>query len=127
MDACPSSGIIKNAAGGSVRGGHEYECFGRDAERDLWWFCNSWGPNWGKNGTFAYDSAAMAAFMARGSDIAQGVPVSAPLPVPTPADADLSAWWAATKPWSAPHKTGATKAGKAAAACNALALKKGLS
>lgn len=129
MDNCPSSGIMINPQGGYVRGGHEYECFKRDAQNDLWWFYNSWG-NWGRDGTFAYNSAAMAAFLNRGGDITQSVPNTAPPPTPnpTPTDPDLAAWWPLVKPWATPHANHPAKsvADKAAHACLDLAKKKGL-
>lgn len=44
-------GIVQFA--GSVRGGHEIELVGIDAEKRLVWFANSWGADWGKDGYFA--------------------------------------------------------------------------
>jgi hypothetical protein len=126
MDNCPSSGIIKNPAGGTVRGGHEYECFGRDAVKDLWWFCNSWGPTWGKAGTFAYNSAGLAALLAQAGDATQPTPITAPPPTPTPGDPDLDAWWKLTQPWTKEHHSTTSTAGKAAYASIDLAKKKGL-
>src|SRR5215471_13722721 len=52
MDSPNSEGIIKKPTGGQVRGGHEYVCRQRDAERDLWWFDNSWGESFGLQGRF---------------------------------------------------------------------------
>lgn len=130
MDAAGSDGIIPNPAGGSVRGGHEYECFARDAEADLWWFWNSWGVTWGFNGTFAYNSAGLAALLLRGGDATQSVPITAPAPTPTPTptptDQDLVDWWKATEPWAIEHHSTHSIAGIAAHACLDLADKKGL-
>ena len=127
MDNPDANGIIKKPASGEVRGGHEYVCRERDAERGLWWFDNSWGTSFGKDGRFAYDDAGLAALMARGGDITQSVPLTEPPPTPTPADPDLEAWWTLTKPWATGHTFSTkTKAGKAANACIDLAKKKGL-
>lgn len=38
---------------GDVRGGHEVELVGLDADAKLVWFANSWGASWGKDGYFA--------------------------------------------------------------------------
>lgn len=124
-------GIIKNPSSGYVRGGHEYECFARDAENDLWWFWNSWGSSWGLNGSFAYNSAGLSALLSRGGDITQSVPIVKPPPEPTPEeDADLVAWWPLVKPWATPFATHPAThhypADVAARACLDLAKKKGL-
>jgi hypothetical protein len=127
MDKPNASGVIKNPAGGMIRGGHEYECFKRDASADLWWFYNSWGDSWGKQGTFAYNSAGMAALLARMGDVTQSVPLASPPPEPT-TDTDLVDWWKLTKPWALPHAGHPKKtvADKAAHACIDLAKKRGL-
>ena len=49
MDNPDANGIIKKPASGEVRGGHDM-LPGRDAERGLWWFDNSWGTGFGKDG-----------------------------------------------------------------------------
>lgn len=43
-------------ASATIRGGHEVELFGIDAEKKRVWCYNSWGPTWGgrKNGTFYF-------------------------------------------------------------------------
>ena len=38
---------------GLIRGGHEIELVGIDAEAKLVWFANSWGSKWGNKGYFA--------------------------------------------------------------------------
>lgn len=38
---------------GDIRGGHAFELLGVDAEQQLVWAVNSWGPEWGLKGRFA--------------------------------------------------------------------------
>jgi len=62
-DEPDSDGIV--TYDGTVRGGHEVEIIGCDADNELVWFANSWGKNWGKDGYFAmswedYDKALKA-------------------------------------------------------------------
>lgn len=82
MDNPRTDGTVK--VSGTVRGGHEYLCFARDAERDLWWFRNHWTPQWGKNGTFAYDTPGLQKLMGMQGDITVFVPLTQPKPEPTP-------------------------------------------
>lgn len=82
MDSPDSSGLV--VATGAVRGGHEYECYGYDAQADLWWFCNSWGLGWGVGGRFCYSSITFAKLLAAQGDATVLVPISVPAPVPTP-------------------------------------------
>jgi hypothetical protein len=69
---------------GSIRGGHEYECYGYDAAADLWWFWNSWGTSFGSKGGFCYSSADFAKLLADQGDATTFVPITQPAPVPTP-------------------------------------------
>lgn len=136
MDRPDSGGFIAQPAGGSVRGGHEYLCFMRDADNDRWWFWNSWGEGWGKHGTFCYDTAGFTALLKQGGDVTQSVSLDKPAPQPQPPepppvppgkDVDLEGWWQHTEPWAAhgKHSTNG-KAGIAAHAALELAKKKGL-
>ena len=50
-DSPNSEGVVKYT--GFIRGGHEIELVGLDAEKKLVWFANSWGAKWGKKGYFA--------------------------------------------------------------------------
>ena len=59
-DKPDSSGVVRYC--GQIRGGHEVQLIGIDAERKLVWFVNSWGSTWGKKGRFAmsFDDYAKA-------------------------------------------------------------------
>lgn len=128
LDSPNSDGFVKYPAKGTVRGGHEILCRERDAQKGWWWFDNSWGADWGKNGRFAIDDAGLTALLAQDGDMTQSVPVSEPPPDPNPnPDPDLATWWLETKPWATSRDwSSKTKAGKAALACIDLANKKGL-
>lgn len=52
FDKPDAKGLVKLA--GSVRGGHAFELLGVDAEQKLVWAINSWGPDWGLHGRFAF-------------------------------------------------------------------------
>ena len=52
FDKPDARGLVKIA--GSVRGGHAFELLAVDAEKQLVWAINSWGPSWGLNGRFAF-------------------------------------------------------------------------
>lgn len=52
FDKPDARGLVK--VGGSIRGGHAFEVLGVDAERKLVWGINSWGPDWGLEGRFAF-------------------------------------------------------------------------
>lgn len=82
MDDPDSSGLVH--VKGTIRGGHEYECFGYDATADVWHFCNSWGTSWGDSGRFMYSTADFARLLSEQGDATTFVPVTAPAPAPTP-------------------------------------------
>lgn len=88
MDSPDKNGIVK--ATGTVRGGHEYECFGYDAAADMWHFANSWGTSWGDHGLFAYSSADFAALLGAQGDATTFVPITQPAPSPTPTGTTLT-------------------------------------
>lgn len=83
MDEPEADGLV--TVGGLVRGGHEYVCDGYDAENDLWWFTNSWGASWGKQGRFCMSSASFARLLAEQGDATVFLPAAAPFPPEPPA------------------------------------------
>ncbi|MGZ4621435.1 MAG: C1 family peptidase, partial [Blastococcus sp.] len=80
MDNPDASGLVK--VGGQIRGGHEYECYGYDADHDLWHFCNSWGESWGDAGRFMYSGADFARLLSEQGDATVLVPITQPAPTP---------------------------------------------
>ncbi len=52
FDKPNAQGLVKIS--GAVRGGHAFEILGVDAEKQLVWAINSWGPDWGLQGRFAF-------------------------------------------------------------------------
>lgn len=82
MDEPASDGLV--TVSGTVRGGHEYECFGYDASADVWHFCNSWGTSWGDDGRFMYSTADFAKLLGQQGDATTFVPITAPAPTPIP-------------------------------------------
>jgi len=83
MDEPDSDGRVH--AQGSIRGGHEYEVIGYDAEADVWEFVNSWGDSFGKAGHFFMSSADYDALLHADGDATVLVPLTAPAPTPDPA------------------------------------------
>jgi hypothetical protein len=50
-DSPDANGVVEYT--GELRGGHEIEAVGLNAEARLVWLCNSWGEEWGAKGYFA--------------------------------------------------------------------------
>jgi Papain family cysteine protease len=84
FDTPDSNGLVAIAAGATVRGGHEYECIGYNAESDLWEMVNSWGTTYGVEGHFFYSTATFEALLASQGDATVLLPLSVPAPAPTP-------------------------------------------
>jgi hypothetical protein len=82
MDNPNSGGLV--TATGTVRGGHEYECDEFDADADLWWFPNSWGPGFGVAGRFCYSSPTFAQLLSQQGDATVLLPLKTPAPTPVP-------------------------------------------
>lgn len=87
MENPSREGIVK--ATGRALGGHEYLCFKRDAQRDLWWFRNHWTLEWGLKGCFAYDTATLQWLMDQQGDITVPILKTQPKPEPTPEPAPV--------------------------------------
>jgi hypothetical protein len=105
MDSPTSEGIVH--ATGSVRGGHEWEFAGYDAQRGLWECWQSWG-DWGKGGRFYLSDDDYAKLLAQQGDATTFVPITQPAPTPAPAPTDpiasfpfkeVDAWATTEKPW----------------------------
>jgi hypothetical protein len=99
MDSPDRTGVI--APTGTAEGGHEYHCFGRQIEYDLWWFWQTWGENFGVEppvpeiaaavpglGAFAMTSKSLAWLLGQQGDATQFVPLSEPAPTPAPTPAE---------------------------------------
>jgi Papain family cysteine protease len=84
FDAPDSDGLVDIAKGATVRGGHEYECIGYNADSDLWELVNSWGTTFGVAGHFYYSTATLKALLAVQGDATVLIPLAAPAPTPTP-------------------------------------------
>lgn len=53
FDKPDRNGQVHVTSHSQVRGGHEIEAFGLDVDKKLTWFYNSWGPEWGLQGSFS--------------------------------------------------------------------------
>lgn len=84
FDRPDANGLIAIDAGATVRGGHEFAAVGYDAQSNLVSFRNSWGPGWGKDGTFCMTVATWTRLLDEQGDVTVFVPLSQPAPVPTP-------------------------------------------
>jgi len=95
MEAPNSQGIV--TATGRPLGGHQYQCFGYELERDLWWFWQTWGRPFGVEppepviaaavagaGAFAMKSATFGRLLQQQGDATLFVPNTAPAPTPAP-------------------------------------------
>lgn len=71
---------------GKLAGGHEIEGYKVDVENGRIWFYNSWGTNWGVNGTFYLTWADFHDLLAKQGDVTVLIPptVAPPTPQPTP-------------------------------------------
>jgi hypothetical protein len=53
FDKPDRNGQVHVTSHSQVRGGHEIEAFGLDVDMKTVWFYNSWGPEWGLQGSFS--------------------------------------------------------------------------
>lgn len=82
FDQPDATGRVKTS--GSVRGGHEFCVYGIDVDQQLVWARNSWGTDWGLNGTFCFSFDDWGQLLDEQGDATFFVPLNAPAPVPTP-------------------------------------------
>lgn len=66
FDTPTHEGLV--APGGSIRGGHEVFNYWYDQVQGVFWFCNSWGPDWGLRGTFRMTGETVDRLLAEGGD-----------------------------------------------------------
>lgn len=71
-DTPDSNGVVRYT--GFIRGGHEIELVGLDAEKKLVWFANSWGSKWGNKGYFAMSFEDYATALADHGDATFAMP-----------------------------------------------------
>jgi hypothetical protein len=69
FDTPDADGLVEIAPGATVRGGHEVVADGIDAENELVWFWNSWGPGWGKEGRFCMKFATWDQLLKERGDV----------------------------------------------------------
>lgn len=110
FDNPSSNGTVSISANAQIRGGHEIECIGMDMERKMFLFENSWGPDWGYNGTFQFSFATMTRLLAEEGDCTVPLPlaIAPPPPPPPPEPAPLSReseLAAVAGPWAAQTRT----------------------
>lgn len=117
MDSPDRNGMVSITPGASVRGGHEYLCRGKDVDKKVLYFDNSWGASWGAAGSFAYSYATMERLLAEQGDATVSLPLTAPVPepVPIPHDSADVAFAHVLHPWVLLHHVGGNnKVAKAA-------------
>jgi hypothetical protein len=70
----PQTGLVAIASGATVRGGHEIVADGIDADKNLVWFWNSWGTQYGLGGRFCMSFDTWAQLLSEQGDVT--VPVT---------------------------------------------------
>lgn len=81
----PSNGTVTISSGAYVRGGHEVEVIGMDPGTKMFLAENSWGPEWGYNGTFQFSFDVMTRLFTEEGDCTVPLPLTATPPQPPPA------------------------------------------
>ena len=100
-----NDGRVRFTTGDRIAGGHEVMADEINAEKQIVWFRNSWGPGWGANGRFYMTFDLITRLLSEGGDWTFVLPLNVPAPVPTPTDddrvlRDAQQEWARTKGWS---------------------------
>lgn len=130
-DSPDSSGHV--TISGSVRGGHEIICRGKDVSAQVVFCDNSWGAGWGNAGSFSFSWADLDRLLHEQGDGTVSLPLTTPVPVPVPVpvppvpgpdnNPDDDALALATSNWARGHHTGANE--RAARAIQAWLTSKG--
>lgn len=129
MDRPDSSGLVSVSPNAGIRGGHEYLCRGKDMDRKLLHFDNSWGTSFGVNGSFSYSFDTLVRLLSEQGDATVSLPLSVPkpvpvpVPVPVPGSADVN-FATVLHPWVKVHHIGSN--GQVAKAAQAWLTAKGL-
>lgn len=89
FDAPASNGMVSISSGAYIRGGHEVAVVGMSATNGTFLAQNSWGADWGVNGTFQFSFATMDRLLSEEGDCTVPLPVNSPPPPPEPEPAAL--------------------------------------
>lgn len=65
----PKTGLVDIATGATVRGGHEVVADAIDADKQLVWFWNSWGPEFGLGGRFCMSFGTWEQLLSEQGDV----------------------------------------------------------
>lgn len=110
-----ANALVTISPDATVRGGHEFLCRGKDIDRQLLFFDNSWGTSWGNAGSFTMGYATLERLLAEQGDatvsLPLSVPIPAPIPVPVPAPPVDPDWVFAQvlHPWILLHHIGGNR------------------
>ncbi len=70
----PTTGLVELPTSATVRGGHEIVADGIDAEKELVWFWNSWGTQFGLGGRFCMKFATWGQLLENQGDVTVPIP-----------------------------------------------------
>jgi len=87
MDSPDAHGLVK--VSGQLRGGHEFEVVGVDAEAKTVRCANSWGTSYGDNGYFTMTWSDWDRLLGEQGDVTVLLPLTVPAPTPTPTPAPV--------------------------------------
>lgn len=82
MDTPSKTGLVKPT--GTVRGGHEFEIYAVDVDKELFSFWNSWGTSFGVNGGFNMSFDSLSKLLSDSGDVTFFTPLTSPPPTPQP-------------------------------------------
>ncbi len=111
-DRPDSSGHVSISPGASIRGGHEFLCRGKDTTSRVVICDNSWGPGWGREGSFTFSWDDLDRLLHEQGDGTVSLPLTVPVPPPVPVppvpvqNPDDVAFAAVLHPWVLVHHVG---------------------